>query len=44
MRNIKKHYKVRPYSIAWFAGRFGEAAGLLLSIVGGTYFIVFLGY
>ncbi|MFA6940532.1 MAG: hypothetical protein WCQ54_06045 [Clostridiaceae bacterium] len=44
MENIKKHYKVRPYSIAWFAEIFGEAAGLLLTIVGGTYFIIFIGY
>lgn len=42
--NNKKHYKVRPYSIVWFASRLGEAAGILLTIVGGSYFILFLGY
>lgn len=44
MKKNKRHYKVRPYSIAWFAGTFGEAAGLFLTIIGGSYFIVFLGY
>jgi hypothetical protein len=42
--NNKMRFKVRPYSIAWFASIIGEAAGILLTIVGGSYFILFLGY
>lgn len=44
MKKNKVNYRVRPYSIAWFAGRLGEFTGLFLTLVGGSYLIIFLGY